>query len=56
MVGGTEWKGERDKIKMTGGSRGKKEKGRGGKGEEKKRQWKKLERGKEKGGNESSED
>ena len=39
-----------------GGSRGKKEKGRGGKGEEKKRQWKKLERGKEKGGNESSED
>ena len=37
MVGGTEWKGERDKTKMTGG-RGKKEKGRGWKGEEEERQ------------------
>ena len=53
-----EWNGKErgTKINMTGGVKGKKEKGRGGKGEEKKRQWKKLERGKEKGGNESSED
>lgn len=44
MVGGTELKGERDKTKAMGGgegARGKKEKGRGGKGEEEKRQWKK---------------
>ena len=53
-----EWNGKErgTKINMTGGVKGKKEKGRGGKGEEKKRQWKKLVRGKEKGGNESSED
>lgn len=32
MVGGTEWKGERDRIKMTGGVKGEERKGEGREG------------------------
>ena len=56
MVGGTEWKGERDKTKATGGrGQGGKKRGREGRegGREAVEEW---EKGKEKGGNESSED